>query len=191
MSRTSSTISRIPTILQISIPAPIPIMPSIMIRPLASRARFDDLALLMLRMTLSPSSGRLLPSPSAGGHFPTFFRTAAAGLGTATAMFVLVLLAFCGTRVANRGANAAELCDESGIPANECRAIPALVRAIDAESCAFRHLAEALIAAGFALLRASDTGFHARLILMSHWRILLCVNKCCETDEQLTATLHC
>lgn len=122
-------------------------------------------------MTLSPSSGRLLPCPSAGGHFPTFFRTAAAGLGAAAAMVVLVLFAFRGTGVANRGADAAELRDESGIPAHECRAGPALVRAIDAEPRAFRHLAETLIAARFAFLRASDTGFHTGLILMSHERI--------------------
>lgn len=141
----------------------------------------------VMGMTLSPSSGRLLPCPSARGHFPTFFRTSPTGLGTATAMFVLVLLAFRGTRVANRGADAAEFCDESGIPADECRAIPALVRAIDTKPCAFRHLAETLIAARFTLLRASDTGFHTGLILMSHWRILLYVTRCCETDEQLTA----
>lgn len=79
----------------------------------------------MFWMTLSPSSGRLLPCPSAGGHFPTFFRAAAA-------MFVLVLLAFRGTGVANRGADAAELRDESRIPAHECRAGPALISAIDA-----------------------------------------------------------
>jgi hypothetical protein len=144
----------------------------------------------VFRMTLSSSSCRLLPCPSAGGHFPTFFRTSAAGLSTATAMFVLVLLAFRGTRVANRGADAAELCNESGIPADECRAIPALVCAIDAESSAFRHLAETLIAARFALFGTSHTGFHTGLILMSHCTILLYVNRCCETDEQLAATLR-
>lgn len=130
-----------------------------------------NLALLMFWMTLSPSYGRLLPCPSAGGHFSTFFRTAAAGLGAAAAMVVLVLFAFRGTGVANRGADAAELRDESGIPAHECRAGPALVRAIDAEPRAFRHLAETLIAARFAFFRASDTGFHTGLILMSHERI--------------------
>lgn len=134
-----------------------------------------SLAPLVFRMILSPScSGRLLPCSRVRGHFPTFFRTSAAGLGTATAMFVLVPLAFRGTRVANCGADAAELCDESGIPANECRTGPALVRAIDAKPRAFRHLAETLIAAGFTLFCTLDAGLHARLILMSHWRILLC-----------------
>jgi len=115
-----------------------------------------------------------LPCPGAGGHLPTFFRTAAAGLGAATAMVVLVLLTFCGTGVANRGADAAELCDESGIPAHERGAIPALVRAIDTKPRAFRHFAETLIAAGFTLFGTSHTGFHTGLILMSHWRISFC-----------------
>lgn len=136
----------------------------------------------MFWMTLAPSSGRLLPCPSAGGHFSTFFRTAAARLGTATTMFVLMLLAFHGTGIANRGADAAKLCDESGIPAHECRTGPALVRAIDAKPGAFRHFAETLITAGFTLFCTFDTGIHASLILMSHWRILLYLNRCCEIE---------
>lgn len=119
----------------------------------------------------------MLPCPSAGGHFPTFFRTATAGLGTATAMFVLVLFAFRGTRVANRGADTAELGDESGIPADECRTGPALFCAIDAKACAFLHCAQTLIAAGLTLFCTLDTGIQASLILMSHCRFLLYGNR--------------
>jgi phosphatidylglycerophosphatase A len=89
-------------------------------------------------------------------------------------MLVLVLLALRGAGVTKRGANSTEVCDEAGISADECGAIPANVRAINTESRAFRHLAQTLIAAGFALFRTSDTSFHTGLILMSHWKSSLC-----------------
>ncbi len=115
----------------------------------------------------------MLPCPSAGGHFSTFFRTAATHLGTPPAMLVLRLLALGGARVTQGGAQLQGIGDKARVTANERGAIPTEVRAVNTESRAFRHFAKTLITAGFALFRTSDTGVHAELILMSHGRKLL------------------
>ena len=88
-------------------------------------------------------------------------------------MLVLILLAFGSARVTHSGAHAAEICDKARVTADERGTIPAEVCAINTESRAFRHLAETLIAARFTLFRTPHTSVHARLILMSHERILL------------------
>lgn len=89
-------------------------------------------------------------------------------------MLVLMLLTFDSTYVTNRGANLAEICNKTGIPADNRGTIPAQIRAIDAKLRAFHHLAKAHITARFALFGTSRTGFHTGLILMSRWKILLC-----------------
>ena len=89
-------------------------------------------------------------------------------------MLVLMLLIFDSTYVTNRGANLAEICNKTGIPADKRGTMPAQILAIDAKLRAFHHLPKALIPARFALFGTSRTGFHTGLILMSRWKILLC-----------------
>jgi hypothetical protein len=76
-------------------------------------------------------------------------------------MFVLRLLAFSGAGITYRGTDGAKIGDKARVTADECGAFPAQVRAINTKPGAFRHLAEALIAARFTLFRASGTSFHA------------------------------
>jgi hypothetical protein len=88
-----------------------------------------------------------------------FLCAAAAGLGAATAVVIVVLFTFDCAGFADLGAYTTNSCVKARAAAHECGARPARVGAVDAKACALRHLAETGVAAVFAFLRAA----HARV----------------------------
>lgn len=81
--------------------------------------------------SLAASANRLVTRTCAGTHITAFLCALAAGFRTSPTMLIVMFLAFCGARVANRGAEAAEFCAKSGISAHERRTGPAEIRAIN------------------------------------------------------------
>lgn len=105
-----------------------------------------------------------------GCDLAAFVRAFAAGFRAAFAMFAVVLVAFRRARVADFGAEPADLCVELRAAAHEGGSQPAQICAVDAESGAFGYLAEAFVATVLAFLRATHAGFDTGLVfLMCHF----------------------
>ena len=107
---------------------------------------------------------------SGSGHRAARFSACAARFSATLAVVVFVLGTLGPAGVAERGAQPAEVSVELGTPAHERGREPAERRAIPVQTDALRHhlhvgFAQAGGRAVFALLRAADTGFNARLML--------------------------
>jgi hypothetical protein len=124
------------------------------------------------QLRLSPGTHRLFFGSCT--HFAAFFRATATGFRTSSAMLVLMFLTFLCTGVTNCGANVAEFRTELRISTHKCRTGPTDICAVYAKPGALGHLTQALISTRFAFLSTAHAGFQTRLVLMGHWKILLC-----------------
>ena len=125
------------------------------------------------QLRLSPGTHRLFFCSCIHAHFAAFFRALATGFGASSAVFILMLLALLGAGVTDIGTEVTDLSTELRVPAHKCCAGPAEVCTIDTKSGTLRHVTQTLVCAAFTLLSTSHTGVHTRLMLMSHWKILL------------------
>jgi hypothetical protein len=92
--------------------------------------------------------------------------TAAARLGAALAMVIVMLAAFLGTRIANLGAEAADLADEMRSATHKGDADATRFRTIEADASAIRPAAQTLVRTMVAFLGTLATRLYAGLMTL-------------------------
>lgn len=100
------------------------------------------------------------------GHAAALLGAVPARFGATLAMVIVMLGTFLGAGIANIGTDAANLVDEPGAATHEGDAQATYLGAVEAQTCALRHAAQALVGTVITFLSATATGGDARLMLL-------------------------